>query len=98
MLVTFSVVALNGCGGSSEDRLDVKRLEMSFKSADPAVKARIDKVVTVIKAGDYKVATDSLNQLLKEQKLEVEQLSAVKAVIYQMSLQQPTLNSAKNLP
>lgn len=98
MVAAIAVLLFAGCSGNSEDQLNPSRLETAFKSAEAAPKALVDKAVGAIKSKDYQAATASLNQLLKEQKLEGEQLGAVKAALYQMSILPAATNQGNVVP
>ena len=80
--IIIGMVAFVGC--AKKNTVDTAPLEKSFKSAEPATSATVDKTVAAIKNADYAGAMAQLQTLASNAKLTPEQQQAVKDVMAQV--------------
>lgn len=82
LFALLALVSLSAC--AKKDGVDTSKLESSFSSAEPSVKAEADKIVTALKAQDWAGATASLKTLASNVKLTDEQKKAVSDTLAQI--------------
>ena len=77
-----AAVALVGCGGKAVNpSFDAGPLENSYKSADTATKAIVDKAVAAVKAANYGTAMVQLQKLVDDTNITPEQQKVVKGIL-----------------
>jgi len=93
--VVLAGVGLAGCSKNS-DKLVTEQLNQSFEKADATVKQEVVQVNTAFQAGDYTRAISLMDQVVKNQPIDVAQKQAVNTLIIQtrQAVQQnPKLNT-----
>ena len=98
--ITLLVVCmLVGCGrNNSKANLDMTKLQTSFASAGPEVKAVVDKSVADAKSANYREAFNDLVPLLKNQNLTTEQVDSLRETMHQLSLLFPPPSPSTFVP